>query len=154
MHINFGKITVQKDRYKLRSGHEVGPEQFLEASDMDAELLAFKRIVVEGTIDWSGHQGTFTMVLHLRGNVGTLVAKDAAPHAETILAALHRARLEFTHHERPTGFDAIPAKDHSKVVVFNLDDALWFADIIHVIRDHGGFTTDVSATAFKLGRPN
>lgn len=90
--LRIDRIEVQKDEFQ--AGKDVLDEiGFFKSTAKTAEVHLFKRFVVDGTASNGAQQGTFKIIINLRGNAVT-VTKGSAPFSPIELftqLAIHQA---------------------------------------------------------------
>lgn len=149
-------IVLQKDEFRSRDD---GPSKFPDDDTKEAQVEHFKRFVVRGHARDGDEQAGFKILISLRGHLITFVSDDHARLASMTLAKAvedlllrydYEPRLVPKWREGPHGIGEEVSEEvppmriveggpKARRVVAAVRDGFWVADVLHHVRDGGGF---------------
>jgi hypothetical protein len=142
-----GKIVPQRDEFMVQGKqHAIVDFEFLTSKDKGEDVVAFKRFIVEGNLEWSGQIYPIEMVFNMRSNFIRVMTKGAPLQAEMVAQGLVRdlgrfrirpqgPRLESGGQDRLVETRYPMVHRSQEMFEFATDDAMWFCAALHDARD-------------------
>ena len=126
-------IQPQRDQFVVKGKH-VDDIEFWTSRMQATDVAAFKRFVVECTVNVNGQQYPFTIIFNARSHFVRVLAKGVPLKAQMLAESLVRILRLF---RRLGTLPVVHATDD--FFEFAMDDALWAVAALHDLRERGGF---------------
>ena len=141
------RIKIQKDNYRTATGI-LGETAFWESPENEADVVRFKRAIVECEINGFGFNELFELIISLRAGfvrariINPRVGLDAR-HISTILRAMLGTLYHVPGHQPMGVLVPVSSNDCSRYILCKTFNSHWLVGTLHEIMDEKGMVFEL-----------